>query len=148
MGKVNKFNHEGYYDPTAYEALKRIETAEKAARKADAFRPVVYICSPYAGDIEGNTYRAQVYSRFAVTKHAVPIAPHLLFPQFMNDDTERELALFMGIILLTKCKEMWVFGTTVSDGMLREIEKAKQMGKIIRYFNEELEEITDEHNFI
>lgn len=44
---VNKFNCEGYYDPTAYEALTKIEQEAKALR---AFRPVVYICSPLAGD--------------------------------------------------------------------------------------------------
>lgn len=138
---MNKYNHEGYLDSTAYEALKRIEAEEKAARKAATFRPVVYICSPYACDIEGNTYRAQIYSRFAVAKHAIPIAPHLLFPQFVDEATERELALHMGLVLLTKCREMWVFGSRISEDMLAEIEKAKQMDKVIRYFNERLEEI-------
>ena len=41
---VNKFNCEGYYDPTAYEALTKIEKEAKALR---VFRPVVYICSPW-----------------------------------------------------------------------------------------------------
>ena len=36
---VNKFNCEGYYDPTAYEALTKIEQEAKALR---TFRPVVY----------------------------------------------------------------------------------------------------------
>ena len=48
---VNKFNCEGYYDPTAYEALTKIEKEAKALR---AFRPVVYICSPLAGDMVKN----------------------------------------------------------------------------------------------
>ena len=42
---INKFNAEGYYDPTAYEAMTNIIKEEKAFF---AFRPVVYICSPYA----------------------------------------------------------------------------------------------------
>ena len=45
---INKFNSEGYYDPTAYEAMSVVEKEEKALR---AFRPIVYICSPYAGDV-------------------------------------------------------------------------------------------------
>ena len=48
---INKFNSEGYYDPTAYEAMTIIEKEERALR---AFRPIVYICSPFAGDIENN----------------------------------------------------------------------------------------------
>lgn len=48
---VDKFNSEGYYDPTAYEAMSTVEKEERALR---AFRPIVYICSPYAGEIEKN----------------------------------------------------------------------------------------------
>ena len=138
---VDKFNNEGYADLTAYEALLKIEQEERAARKAANFRPLVYICSPYSGNIERNSNNARIYSRFAVAKGAIPIAPHLLFPQFMSEEHERSLALFMGCVLLGKCKEVWVFGSVMSDGMKGEIAKADKMGKVIRYFNEELEEI-------
>ena len=37
---VSRYNSEGYYDPTAYEALTKIVQEEKAAR----YRPLVYIC--------------------------------------------------------------------------------------------------------
>ena len=30
---INKYNSEGYYDPTVYEALSNIEKEEKAARR-------------------------------------------------------------------------------------------------------------------
>ena len=72
---VSKYNSEGYYDPTAYEALAKITQEEKAAR----YRPLVYICSPYSGDTEGNTEKARRYSRFAADAGTIPIAPHLLF---------------------------------------------------------------------
>ena len=49
---ISKFNSEGYYDPVVYEALTKVEAEERAARAAAAYRPLVYICSPYAGDIE------------------------------------------------------------------------------------------------
>lgn len=78
---INKYNSEGYYDPTVYEALSNIEKEEKAARRV--YRPLVYICSPYAGDVERNVNMARVYSRFAVRNTCIPIAPHLLYPQFM-----------------------------------------------------------------
>ena len=45
---VNKYNAERYPDPTAYQALTSIQQEEGSFR---AFRPLVYICSPYAGDI-------------------------------------------------------------------------------------------------
>ena len=138
---INKFNCEGYYDPTAYEALTRIENE---ARKLRSFRPVVYICSPLSGDLEGNQEKAARYCRFAVDAGYIPIAPHLYFPRFMDDANprERDLALFMDIVLLTKCAELWVFGDTISKGMSIEIEKARRKGQPIRYFTENCQEVT------
>lgn len=139
---IERFNGERYYDPTPYEALTKVEKAERAARKAAAYRPLVYVCSPYSGDVERNTYQARAYSRFAVAKYCIPVAPQLLFPQFMDEGIERELALFMGIVLLGKCDEVWVFGDTISEGMAAEIARAKKQRKKIRYFTEGLEEVT------
>ena len=128
------FNSEHYADPTAYAALSQIERAEW-------YRPLVYICSPFSkGDVEQNVENARRYSRFAVDKHCIPVAPHLLFPQFMNEEKERETALFMGIVLLTKCAELWVFGEYISSGMTVEIAKAVRKGIPIRYFSEDMEE--------
>lgn len=136
-----KFNGDGYYDPTTYEALSKIAKEEYEARKAANYRPLVYVCSPYSGDVEKNTARARAFCRFAVVKRAIPVAPHLLFPQFMSEEKERNLALFMGIILLGKCEEVWVFGDHISEGMAGEIERAQKMRKKIRYFTEELQEV-------
>ncbi len=133
---ISKFNSEGYFDPTTYEALSNVEREEKAAR----YRPLVYICSPFSGDISGNIDKAKKYSRFAVDQKAIPLAPHLLFPQFMDEDTERELAVFMDMVLLGRCKEVWVFGSHISDGMAAEIEKAKRKQIKLRYFTEDCKE--------
>lgn len=105
-----------------------------------ADRPLVYICSPFSGDIEGNTKKARGYSRFAVDQGAIPLAPHLLLPQFMSEQTERELAMFMDMVLLGRCDEIWVFGSNISNGMAAEIEIAKQKNMKIRYFTEDLKE--------
>ena len=137
---INKFNAEHYPDPTAYEALSIIEQAEREVR---IFRPIVFICSPYAGDIENNVKAAHKYCRFAVEMGYIPFAPHLLFPQFLNDtdQKERDMGLFFGIALMSKCAEMWVFGETVSEGMAKEIEKAEKRGTRIRRFNSNCEEV-------
>ena len=137
---VSMYNSEGYKDPVVYEALTRVEAEERAARAAAAYRPLVYICSPYAGDIVKNTYRARAFSRFAVEKNYIPIAPHLLCPQYLNEETERWLGLKMGIVFMGKCEEIWVFGDVVSEGMAAEIDKAKRTRKKIRYFTDDLQE--------
>ena len=137
---ISKKNAEGYLDPTAYEALTNIE---REAQKAFAFRPVVYICSPLSGDIDANQEAARRYCRYAVDSGYVPLAPHLLFPQFMDDTdpAQRQQALFMSRLLLTKCNEVWVFGETISQGMASEIRKAESRNKTIRYFTKDCQEV-------
>jgi hypothetical protein len=124
---VNLYNSEGYLDPTAYEAIKNIEKEKK----------VVFICSLFKDDIEVNTARAKRYGRFAVTKKVVPIIPHLMYPRFLNEDSpdERAMGLEMGLVLLSNCHEIWVFGNRISRGMEIEIEKAKEIKIPIRYYD-------------
>ena len=56
---------------------------------------------------------------------------------------ERELAMFFGNVLMSKCAELWVCGDTVSSGMAAEIERAKRKNYAIRYFNSDLKEVTE-----
>lgn len=136
---VNLYNSEGYLDATVYEALSNME---QEARRT-AYRPLVFICSPFAGDIEGNATRAREYCRFAVAENCIPVAPHLLFPQFMEktDPAQRRLGIFFGLVLQSKCKEVWVFGRNITKGMAVEIEKAKERGLPIRYFTKQCGEV-------
>lgn len=136
---INKYNAEGYSDPTAYEALTAVEKGAKV------FRPLVYICSPYSGDVECNTKSARRYSRFAVEMGYIPFTPHLLYPQFLDDSNpkERDLGLFFGNVLMTKCAEVWVFGGYISSGMSAEIERARHKKYTIRYFSDDCEEVSE-----
>ena len=148
---TSKYNSEGYHDPTAHEALTNIERESREvnlnalAQTVPGYRSVVFICSPYAGEIQKNKRRAREYCKFAVKQNCIPLAPHLLFPQFLDDNEpeERKLGLFMGCVLLTKCVELWVFGEHVTDGMAVEIEKAERRLIPIRYFTEEMEEMSN-----
>jgi hypothetical protein len=133
---MDRYNHEGYPDPTAYEAMTAITKSEKP------YMPLVYIASPFAGDTERNAERARGYCRFAVSKGFIPLAPHLHYPQFMDDGDkeQRSLGFRFALILLGKCDELWVFGENVSVGMTQEIAKAKRRGMPIKYFNNKCEE--------
>ncbi|MDT8900249.1 DUF4406 domain-containing protein [Anaeroselena agilis] len=138
---MDRRNSEGYPDLTAAEALANVAREERA--KSKQYRPLVYICSPFAGETEYNISRARGYCRFAVGNGCIPLAPHLHFPQFMDDDDrkQRELGIFFALVLLGKCDEVWVFGGRVSDGMAREIDTARQRGIQVRRFNEKCEEV-------
>ena len=137
---MNLKNSEGYPDPTAGIALKNVAKSEKETNR---YRPLVYIASPFAGDAERNTERARGYCRLAVSKGCIPLAPHLLYPQFMDDETSetRELGIFFALVLLGKCDEIWVFGERISEGMSREIAKAERRGISVRYWNSRCEEV-------
>lgn len=132
-------NAEKYPDPTAYRAIKKVETKEKH------YRPLVYICSRYAGDIEKNVAAAIRYSQFAIKEGCIPMAVHLLYPQMLDDSNpkERKLGLFFGLVLLDVCREIWIFADgEYSSGMQKEYEHAMKKGYKIRYFRENLEEVT------
>jgi len=99
----------------------------------------VYVCSPLAGDIEGNMEKAKNYCREAMEHGVLPIAVHVYFPQFLDDNNpiERESGMKMGLELLKLCDEVWVYGDTISSGMAREIEFANEIGiQVVHKLNE------------
>ena len=136
-------NASGIYDPTAGEALTRVNRAEEernhgAGRTPDRY-PLVYICSRYAGDVKANTDAARRYCRYALSMGMNPIAVHLHYTQFLDDScpAERETGCALGLSLLRRCRELWVFTVDggISDGMNREISEAVRLGMRIRTFD-------------
>ena len=103
----------------------------------------VYICSPYSGDIKTNTAKTREYCRFAVDEGQVPVAPHLMFPQFMDDSNgqDQNTAMSMNMVLMTKCTEVWVFGNNITKGMAAEIRRANETQKPVRYFSNKCKEV-------
>ena len=137
---VSRFNSEGYYDPTPHKALSNIE------KESRVWKPLVYVASPFAGDESRNTENAIRYCRFAVDSGAIPLAPHIFLPHFMSEATERDAAMFMNMVFLGKCEQLWVFGDRITNGMAAEIAKAKKRRIPIRYFTENCEERKDERD--
>lgn len=104
---------------------------------------LVYICSPYRGEVERNTAKAKGYCRFAYTQDATPIAVHLHNTLFLDDDIreERLAGLLLGLNMLKRCDELWAFGNRFSEGMKVEIEAAKHLGIPINYYNDQCEKL-------
>lgn len=142
---IDKKNHEGYIDKTAHDAINNIQREEKAADKKAAYLPLVYVCSPYAGDVETNVMNAKRYSRFAMDQGTIPVTPHLLYPQFMDDsnEAEREKVMHFNYVLLGKCKEVWVFGGVITHGMAHEISIARKRHMVIRWFTQDMKEVEE-----
>ena len=55
---IERKNHEGYADPTAYAALTKVIRQNRFA----------YICSPYRDNPRVNVMRARHYCKFTVSK--------------------------------------------------------------------------------
>jgi len=93
-------------------------------------RPIAYVCSPFAGAKKLNTKKAREYSRTIFDHGYTPIAPHLLFPQFLDDDIpeERSEAMRMNNVLIRKSHIMFVCGDNISEGMKSEMIYAKSIG--------------------
>ncbi len=144
---IPRHNSEHYSDLTAHDALVAVAQDDKAAQDAPRppgrVRPLVYICSPFRGAPESNSRRARSYCRFAISKNVVPVAVHLLYPQFLNDDVRRErsIGLSCGITVLRRCDALWVFSDRITVGMKAEIEAAERLGIPIRRFNSKCKEV-------
>lgn len=99
----------------------------------------IYICSAFRGNTEENIRKTKEYCRYAATRCGVmPIAPHLVFPQFLDDEkeAERELGICFGLELLADCSALWYFGDKVTQGMVIEINEACRLGIPVKYISE------------
>ncbi|HEM6178989.1 TPA: hypothetical protein U2D36_000802 [Streptococcus suis] len=114
--------------------------------KQESFKPLIYICAPYRGDVAKNIEDAIRYAEFAYQQGNVPITPHLFFP-FLNEEKEehRQDALAMDLILLGKCQEVWVFGSEITEGMQVELAVSKRRRQTIRYFSKDCKEVQHEN---
>lgn len=101
-------------------------------------RKCIFVCSAFAGDVAKNVENAKRYCQFVMEKGHAPFAPHLLYPQMLDDGCaeSRELGMDCGMAFLRRCQEVWVFSTdrTLSKGMVAEVDEAIHYGIPIEWF--------------
>ena len=98
---------------------------------------LVFVCSPYSGDVDRNVAYARDGCRLVLSADKAPFAPHLLYPQFLVDATPaaREEGISCGLAFLAVCDELWVMEKYgISPGMKREIKEARRLGLPVRYY--------------
>ena len=90
---------------------------------------LIYVASPYAGDVARNVEYAKQACRTVMESGHCFIAPHLMYPAVLNDmvPAERQAGIEMGLTLLHRCDELWAFGPVVSSGMQAEIAEAERL---------------------
>lgn len=100
---------------------------------------IIYVASPYAGDIQKNTQFAKRACRHVMEQGHAFFAPHLLYPSLLCESVpaERQLALDMGLTMLSACDELWCYGDCISQGMMAEIAEAERLGIPVRRIMEQ-----------
>ncbi|MFA5378476.1 MAG: DUF4406 domain-containing protein [Dehalococcoidia bacterium] len=81
---------------------------------------LIFVSSPYRGDIDHNAEMARQYCRFVISEGHTPFAPHLLYPSIITRD---EKGIDMGVDVLIRCDEVWQFNG-MTEGMEIEGEQA------------------------
>jgi hypothetical protein len=135
-----------FTNPT-FDAALRNEKRNAYKSSVGRVFPKAYICSPLRAESEEetaeNAANAVRYCRFAVNSGYLPICPHVFYPQFLNDsnDRDREIGIIMGLQELYYCREIWIFGEKITEGMKREIAFAEKTCITIVRYNDKCQKI-------
>lgn len=109
----------------------RLENTKK--KKDTPGNKIIFVSSPYAPrglwTREDNLELARKLCRVVVQQGHIPIAPHLLFPQFLDDEdsVERDMGMMASLALIMLCDELWYYPERgISAGMKEEMKKADE----------------------
>lgn len=109
----------------------------------------VFICSPYRPvgedpetELRKNIDQAKRACRLAVSRGLIPLAPHLYFTQFLDDNNpqERKFGQQAGKEWMVCVSELWVVGDRISSGMEEELKLARLWSipiKKVKFHNEQ-----------
>lgn len=75
-----------------------------------------------------------VICEFVLTHGGVPLNPFRMFEYFLGDRIERDLVRRANNTVVQAADETWVFGTEIANGVLFEIDLARQYGKTVKFF--------------
>lgn len=111
----------------------------------------VYIISRYKAynkkQQEFNLNVARHFCKKVTEEGKVPVAPHIYFTQFLDDNypDDRKLGLKLGIDALRECQSflMIVIDNAISEGMRNELTEVARLGlpgKIMNMTNREINE--------
>lgn len=94
-------------------------------------KKLIYVASPHGGK-DSNIKKNAEYCRRVIAVGELPVSPHHAL-SFMDEETERDVAMEICIKLLLACDEAWFFTESgMTKGMCREEIAARQAGITIR----------------
>ena len=102
-------------------------------------KKLIYVCSPFSREDNKNIADARRYCKYVLDHGAVPFAPHLYFPQLLDESNEEELKTGIGarLVILAECDELWAFGDRLTEDMRLELELADKLSMPMRFFSDD-----------
>jgi hypothetical protein len=87
----------------------------------------IFISHSYSADPSKSRSRVANIARLVVLDGDLPLAPQIYLPEFIDEGTERDLALRVCLKLVGLADEVRVYGM-ISKGMRLEITEARRLG--------------------
>lgn len=108
-----------------------------SALKVQKNKPLVYTA------MSRTLFYARMFiSKFVLEQNCVPLNPFMVFDYFLLDTIDRNIVREANNNLVKRSDEIWVFGT-ISDGVLAELQIAKEQNKVVRFFKVRKTEISE-----
>jgi hypothetical protein len=79
-------------------------------------------------------YCRDAICEFVFLRGAVPLNPFRAFGYFLGDRVDRALVREANNNLIRLADELWVFGTTIANGVLFEVAYAHDLDRPVRFF--------------
>lgn len=93
---------------------------------------IVFISHPYKDDPIGNIELVRLICE-ELKSEVITIAPHLMLPQYIDEHTERDIAMQHCKGLIGVCDELWICSSNFTSGVIEEAHYARENG--ITVFN-------------
>ena len=88
---------------------------------------VIYLAHPFRGHPISNSEKVRSLARTCSVYGELPLAPQIYLPQFLEEATERYLAMRLCLKLVSLSDEVRVYGDPTA-GMRLEIAEAERLG--------------------
>lgn len=101
---------------------------------------LVYICSPYGGDMQ-DYVKAKAYCREVIREGNLPVAMHVYLPPLIQRDEiesekDREYDMEAAEAMIPHCDEVRVYGHKITEKMQKEIMIANEYRMAVKYEEE------------
>ncbi len=104
---------------------------------------LVYICAPLRGDVIGNIEFARQKAQEVFQAGGIPVCPHITLPSNADPacSVQDEAAREMGLQLVESCQQLNVYGSTITEGMRAEIQRAQERGVPVVFEQERVRQV-------